>query len=243
MSDRDALRSYFPDLCETTWVNLGFYYKLLLEWNQHVNLTAIVDLSDVYIKHFYDSYLVRQLPEWKQLVVSGAQIVDVGSGAGFPGLPLAMAYSDVFFSLCDARTKRLKFLEVVVAASKLSNVRMVHARAEDLGQSTEFRGLADGVVARAVAPLPILVELCLPLLRVGGYLFAYKGPGVADELEESVAALSILGGRVCRVESFQLPLQKGMRSLVVIEKMSVTESRFPRQAGILQKRPLNKFST
>ena len=235
---RDALRGYFPGMSDKKWRDFDLYYGLLREWNQRINLTTIVDEVDVYVKHFVDSLLVLQLPEWATMAISGAQVVDVGSGAGFPGVPLAMVQPDVSFTLCDSLMKRLNFLEVVASVIDLSNVRMVHARAEDLGHQPEFRGLADGVVARSVAPLSALVELCLPLLRVGGRLFAYKGPGVREELQEAQTALSVLGGQVSRVSSFSLPLQKGTRFLVVVDKIRTTGERYPRQAGTPQKRPL-----
>src|SRR5579875_2935903 len=162
---------------------LELFYEWLVEWNEKVNLTAITDHHEVFIKHFLDSVLVAESDEWRRIHQNAGRVVDIGTGAGFPGIPLAICYPKISFTLCDALQKRLKFLEHVISNLGLTNVQLVHGRAEDLGQDKQYRGQFDGVVSRAVARLSILSELMCPFAKVGGISFAYKGPQVEDELQ------------------------------------------------------------
>lgn len=215
------------------------YYELLVDWNSRVNLTHITQRREVYVKHFYDSVWIRSRPEWQRLVVSGSRVVDVGTGAGFPGMALAILEPDKQFVLVDALQKRVAFLNAVVASLGLENVEVVHARAEDAAHLKQWRERFDLVVARAVARLNVLLEYTLPFARVGGAVFAYKGPGVDEELPDGKFAAKRLGGEVADTLQWQLPDELGERTLVVIDKVASTQREYPRKAGTPQKQPLS----
>ncbi|MCL6441987.1 MAG: 16S rRNA (guanine(527)-N(7))-methyltransferase RsmG [Alicyclobacillus sp.] len=219
---------------------LDAYYRMLVEWNDKMNLTAIVEREEVYVKHFWDSMAVRKLPAWQKCVsVAGKRVLDIGTGAGFPGLPLAVLYPEIEFVLVDALQKRLTFLRAVLDALSVTNVHLVHGRAEDLGKAAEYREQFDAVTSRAVARLNVLLELMAPFAAVGGALFAYKGPSVADELPEGERAARQLGVALTEPVSMQLPANMGDRTIVFGEKIRPTPARFPRKAGVPQKQPLN----
>lgn len=214
------------------------YYELLVEWNQRMNLTNIVDRREVYVKHFYDSVWLREVPAWQRLMRSGCRAVDVGTGAGFPGLALAILVPDCEFVLLDALQKRIGFLTTVVEELGLSNVQVVHARAEDGARQSGLRGAFDAVLSRAVARLNVLMEYTLPFARVGGAVFAYKGPGVEEEWADGMAAASVLGGSLEERIERQLPEDMGKRVVVVVPKRAATPRVYPRKAGTPQKQPL-----
>ena len=214
------------------------YHQLLTEWNERLNLTAITAREDVYIKHFADSLTVCGMSEWTGCALPGKAVVDIGTGAGFPGLPLAIRYPDVAFTLLDSLQKRLRFLEHVIGELALKNVRLVHGRAEDVAQDKAFRNRFDAVVARAVARLNVLVELSAPFAAVGGYVFAYKGPAVDEERDDGIRAAASVGAQWVRAERIELPDGHGQRAIAVFRQVGVTPRAYPRKAGLPQKQPL-----
>ncbi len=210
------------------------YYQELRAWNRRMNLTAIEDEKEVMVKHFLDSLGCIGFVDFEP----GMKVVDVGSGAGFPGLVLAVVVPGLKVTLVEARAKRARFLEYMVGVLGLGDLEVAHIRAEDLGQKDGFREKFDRAVARAVAPMATLAEYCLPLLRVGGLMLAWKGPRVVEEMAGCEGGLKKLGGQVREIGRWQLPEGGGERTLVVVEKVAATPGKFPRRAGIPGKRPL-----
>ena len=214
---------------------LDKYYELLVEWNSFMNLTGITEYEEVMLKHYLDS-LVLKLP------VNGTdshiKLIDVGTGAGFPGLPLKIAYPDTEVVLFDSLNKRIKFLDEVINTLGLKGVTTIHGRAEDGGRKPELREQFDVSVSRAVADLAVLSEYNLPFVKVGGYFVAYKSGDVDAEVEKSKRAISILGGVIEKVDKFTLPETDIERSLVYIKKVKNTGKKYPRKAGLPSKEPL-----
>lgn len=217
-------------LNESAIASLLQYKRILLEWNEKMNLTAIEEERDFIIKHFVDSLSV--MPH----IGYGQSIIDVGTGAGFPGLPLKIANPSLDVVLLDSLEKRIGFLKAVIAELNLSGIRAVHARAEDAGMSPEHREKYDVAVARAVASLPVLLEYCLPLVKVGGTFLAMKGS--SEETGISGKALELLGGRLDEVKDFILPGTDMKRSIIVVKKLRQTPTKYPRKAGKPSKEPL-----
>ena len=205
------------------------YMELLKEWNTRINLTAITEDEEIKLKHFQDSLSI--LP-----YIEGGTLVDVGTGAGFPGLPIAIERPDVFVTLVDSLEKRVKFLQCVVDTLGLPNVKCVHARAEDFGRDPEYREQFDYAAARAVASMPVLLEYCLPLLKNGGRFLAMKGANASEEKFDK--ALDILGGRLIQKDTFTLEHSELQRCIFVVEKNRQIPSKYPRKAGIPKKKPL-----
>lgn len=210
------------------------YLALLEEEGQRVNLTAIKG-PDIIPLHFLDSLTGALLLP----ATAGIHMMDVGSGAGFPGIPLKIYRPDITLHILDSSAKRLFFISKLLQYLEIPAVKLIHGRAEDYGQRDGFRQTYDWVTARALAPMPVLLELCLPFCRRDGYFCAYKGPEGARELAESRHALAILGGRLHRIQSLNLPLSGAERSLVLVEKEGDTPGHYPRKAGIPAKRPLH----
>ncbi len=210
---------------------LQAYARLLLEWNERMNLTAITQPEEVEIKHFLDSLLVSTCLD----VPHGTSLVDVGTGAGFPGLVLKILHPELKLTLLDSLNKRLTFLQAVLDELGLT-ATLLHARAEEAGR-TPLRESCSCATARAVAQLPQLAEYCLPLVAVGGSFIAMKGGQVEAELAQSQNAIARLGGRLEQIKSFTLPGGDG-RSLVIIKKISQTPTQFPRNAAKIAKNPL-----
>lgn len=204
---------------------------LLLDWNQRVNLTRITEPHEVILKHFIDSMVLSKF-------VAGGSFADLGTGAGFPGVPLKILRPELDVVLMDSLKKRLDFLDVVIKTLNLSGVKTVHARAEDFGRDAHYRGYFNTVSARALARLPVLLEYTLPVLKINGLFLALKGSQVNDELVESAKALKLLGGKVEGIEYFNLGEGAEHRALVLIRKAKETPSQYPRQAGTPSKDPI-----
>lgn len=210
------------------------YSTLLKEWNEKINLTALHDDKEIIIKHFYDSLLCTKV--WNDF--NGKKLIDIGTGGGFPGLPLKIFNRELDVTLCDSLLKRLNFLNEVIDNLGLEKITTLHGRAEDLGRDTFHREYYDVVTARAVAKLPILLELCLPLIKVGGVFIALKGPEGQAELKESQYALNLLGGKTIEIREFKLKETDDQRTIIVFKKVFSTPNKYPRKAGIPQKRML-----
>lgn len=206
------------------------YFKTLIEWNKKMNLTAITDEQEVYLKHFYDSITIAFDFEF-----NNQNIVDVGAGAGFPSIPLKIVYPDLKITIVDSLTKRITFLNHLFQELALSNCKAVSCRAEDYAK--ENREKCDIVMARAVAKLDILDELCLPLVKIGGYFLALKGLKANEELNEAKKGISVLGGKVEKVVDFTLT-NDNHRSNIVIKKIKATPNKFPRMFAKIKKQPL-----
>lgn len=213
------------------------YYKSLLEWNNNINLTAITAMDQVIEKHFIDSLLAVSIIDEEKHLTSSAKLIDVGTGAGFPGIPLKVYYPDLNITLLDSLAKRLNFLESIIEQLQLTNIWCIHGRAEDYGKENNYRHQFNIATSRAVAHLPILLEYCLPFLKVDGILLAYKGSEVDNEMKEAEKALTILGGKIVECKKTQLPLSGDFRSLVVIKKTKETPDKYPRKAGLPSKKP------
>lgn len=210
------------------------YFDMLIEWNQKINLTAIEEPTEVAYKHFVDSAcLLRVVPDLKK-----KKMIDVGTGAGFPGVPLKIMEPELDLTLFDSLNKRIIFLQELCQKLQLSDVKAVHGRAEEFGIKPDYRQQYDIVTARAVARMPVLLEICMPFVKKGGILIALKGPELENELKESENALKELGGKVIDVQEFTLAGGAYTRNLAVIEKVKDTPKKYPRKAGTPQKKPL-----
>lgn len=209
------------------------YVYLLIEYNEKVNLTAITEPREIVIQHFLDSLSVLTM----NIFHPGMRILDVGSGAGFPGIPIKIAIPELDVVLLDASKKRVAFLNHVIGALKLDKITAVHGRAEELGHS-QYREAFDAVVSRAVAPLRVLCEYCIPFLRPGGFFLSYKGPGALEELEASKNAIDVLGGSFVEIRNITVPFSEKTHNIVVIRKEKRTPDRYPRSPGKPQKSPL-----
>lgn len=207
------------------------YKELLKEWNQKINLTAITEDNEIVLKHFVDSLTVLKY------IHQNANIIDVGTGAGFPGIPTKIARKDVSVTLLDSLNKRINFLNDVIEKTNLENIKKVHGRAEDFGQNKEYRERYDIAVARAVANLSTLTELCLPFVKVGGSFIAMKGNST-EEFEEAKKAIETLGGKIEKIDRFNLPGTDIERNIVVIKKINKTPNQYPRKAGIPANKPI-----
>lgn len=212
------------------------YQELLLDWNTRMNLTSITDKKEIVLKHFADS--LSPLPVALELQDGTPSIIDVGTGAGFPGIPLKIALPNIELTLLDSLQKRITFLETVCTELELDNVECIHGRAEDFGKDPEFREQYDFCVSRAVAHLSMLLEYTLPFLKVGGKLIALKGQNFAVEVEESQEALAVLGGVVKDVKAVTIPNTDLQHQLIFIEKVSATPEKYPRTAKKMKQKPL-----
>lgn len=207
------------------------YSELLADWNTRMNLTAVTDPDGVAIKHFLDSIL----PVYYTDIKNCASVADVGTGAGFPGLPIAIMLPEVKFTLIDSLNKRINFLNTVCDRLRIKNVKCIHGRAEDLGKNPLYREKFDCVVSRAVANMTMLTEYCLPYVKVGGSFVALKAEGCDDEVTEAKAIIGSLGGKVEEVKAVPLPETDITRKLVIIKKHKPTPLQFPRRADKIKK--------
>lgn len=210
------------------------YLQLLLEWNARINLTAVRQPDAIRWRHFYDSLTCATVME----NVNGRHLIDIGTGAGFPGLPLKILFPELQVTLVESVAKKARFLEAVVAALGLSQVHIVSERAESLGQNGRYREQFDWAVARAVAELRILAELLLPFCREGGMMLAQKGENIETELAAAGKAIELLGGGAPVIKEVMIPEKEAPHYLVLIEKIGETPQKYPRRIGVPAKRPL-----
>jgi len=216
-------------------------YRELMDWNRRFNLTAITDREGVLVRHFLDSLSCLQaLP--REELAEGASVIDVGTGAGFPGLPLKIVYPEMRLTLLEATHKKTTFLEHMVHLLEMKEVKVIHGRAEELGQAPSCRERYDWALARAVAKMSTLVEYLLPLVRVGGAVLAQKGESAAAEVHEAEAAIVTLGGRVRQLTPVKLRGLAETRYLVVVDKVAATPEKYPRRPGMPKKSPLEELA-
>ena len=226
------------DVSEVQLQQFNKYYELLIEKNKVMNLTAITEKEDVIIKHFVDSIAVIPYLKDKNILKDDSSIIDIGTGAGFPGLPLKIMLPDIKFTLLDSLNKRVGFLNEVISELGLSNINAIHGRAEDIAFDKKYRETNDICVSRAVANLSTLSEYCLPFVKKGGFFISYKAGDSEEEINNSKNAIKLLGGKINKVEEFVLPESDASRVFVFIKKENITEKKYPRKAGIPSKKPL-----
>ncbi len=220
------------ELTDEQVYRLGMYSEMLVQWNEKINLTAITDAEGISIKHFFDSIYPFSLVE----IPKGSSLIDVGTGAGFPSCPVKIWRGDIQITLLDSLQKRITFLAQLSDSLSLG-ATCIHSRAEDLGNSAEFREKFDFATARAVANLADLCEYCLPFVKVGGKFLALKGSGADEEIRQAKNAVRVLGGKITQTTDYTLPNGDG-RTLVVIDKVSATDDKYPRSSAQIKKNRL-----
>ncbi len=213
---------------------LDKFMELVVEWNKNVNLTSILEEDDFVLKHYIDSLVTGNIEALKKCKT----VIDIGTGAGFPGIPLAIVFDQKEFVLLDSLNKRIKFIDMAIDTLGLKNVRTIHGRAEDFGHQKDYREQFDLCVSRAVARLNILGEYCIPFVKTGGYFAAYKGSQTDEEIIESKKAINILGGDIISVETPVAFEKISEHKIVLIKKQKNTQKKYPRKAGTPSKSPL-----
>ena len=208
------------------------YMNLLIEWNKKINLTAIIEPKEIILKHFVDSLTISKYINEK------STLIDIGTGAGFPGIPLKILRDNINITLVDSLNKRIKFLDEVIEKLNLDNIKTVHGRAEEIGRNTEYREKFDYATSRAVANIATLSEYLIPLINKNGKCIYMKGPDINDELEKGKKAINVLGGKIFEKEEFKLPSSDIRRTIIVIEKIKNTPKKYPRKAGMPAKEPI-----
>lgn len=225
------------NICLTDRMMLQFnrYYDLLIEWNKVMNLTGITDYNDVVIKHFVDSLSIVKAIDMNYI----SNMIDIGTGAGFPGIPIKIVFPEIQVTLLDSLNKRIRFLDTLISELSLDNINAFHGRAEEYARNKNYREKYDLCVSRAVSNLSSLSEYCLPYVKVNGLFISFKSGGIEKELSESKKAIHILGGQMKDVIKFNLPNTNINRSLILINKVRNTNDKYPRKTGIPTKEPLH----
>lgn len=232
---RQELAKIGIELSDKQMTQFKKYYELLVEWNQKINLTAITELEEVYLKHFYDSITLATTLDLRDETYS---LCDVGAGAGFPSIPLKIVYPNIEVSIVDSLNKRINFLTLLCSELELENVHLYHDRAETFGQNKAHREKFDLVTARAVARLNVLAELCLPLVKKNGKFLALKAAKSEEEVDEAKKAIATLGGKLIEESEVSLPFSEDKRYIVQIEKKKETPNKYPRKPGTPNKKPI-----
>ena len=209
------------------------YMNLLIEWNKKINLTAIVDPKEIIIKHFVDSLSINKY------IKENSKIIDIGTGAGFPGIPLKIYRDDIQITLVDSLNKRIKFLDEVIKELELQNIETIHGRAEEMGRNSKYREKFDIATSRAVANISTLSEYLIPLTKINGNCVFMKGPDVDEELNSGKNAINVLGGKVLKKEEFYIPKTDIERTVIVVKKIKKTPEKYPRKPGMPSKEPIN----
>ena len=221
-------------LTEKQYEQFDKYYELLVEWNKVMNLTGITEYEEVNEKHFIDSLSIVKVIDVNKV----NSVIDIGTGAGFPGIPLKIAFPHLKITLLDSLNKRIKYLNTVIEELGLEDIQTIHGRAEDFARKEEHREQYDLAVSRAVANLSTLSELCVPYVKVGGMFIPYKSGEIEDEVKEAQTAIKVLGGKQKEIVKFTLPGSDINRSFVEIDKVKNTGKKFPRKAGLPGKEPI-----
>lgn len=221
---------------ETQLRQFETYFRELVEWNEKMNLTGITEREQVYVKHFYDSVSLSFFMPVNDI----KNLIDIGSGAGFPSLPLKILFPHLNVTIVDSLNKRIQFLQHLVKELNLSDVECIHSRAEDAARQAALRDRFDLATARAVARLNVLGELCLPFVRPGGFFVAMKGADASDEIAEAAFSLAELKAKLEYDHSFELPVEHAVRHLIVIRKTASTPGKYPRKAGVPGNQPLRR---
>lgn len=238
MNNRDILKKGIEDLgiktSDKMLENFKIYREILVDWNQKMNLTGIEDEKEVYIKHFLDSVSAVR----NGYIKDGMSVIDIGTGAGFPGMPLKICLENLKVTLLDSLNKRINFLQEVSNNLGIDDIEFIHGRAEDFARDESYREQYDIATARAVAGLPVLMEFCVPFVKVGGYFICLKGPNANLELEESKAAMEVLGVEFIEKINIELPDSELNHNILVFKKVENTPAKYPRKAGKPAKNPI-----
>ncbi len=238
MEARELLKNTFQgmkiDVNDEMCDNFEKYSLLLRKWNEVMNLTAITDENEIVVKHFADSASVLSYMD----IPKGAAALDIGTGAGFPGMPIKIVRPDIKMTLVDSLNKRVNFLNAVCGELGLSDIECIHARAEELSRKADKRESFDYCFSRAVAALNVLAEYCLPFVKVGGCLAALKGPNAYNEIEDAKKAIAVLGGELSEVKEIEIPNTDLKHTLVIVKKVKPTPSVYPRKGASISKKPI-----
>lgn len=229
---REVFNDYGIELSNLQIEQFSKYYDLLIKYNNVMNLTAITEYDEVIVKHFLDSVL-----PYKN-ITKGAKVIDVGTGAGFPAIPLKIVRDDLCITLVDSLNKRINFLNAVISGLQLKNITAIHSRSEDLARGANYRGQFDYCLSRAVAKLPTLLELCTPFIKVGATFLAYKGSGYSEEINLSENALKLLSCKIQDIENYELPKEYGSRTVIIVKKVKNTNKIYPRKNNLPKNKPL-----